>query len=56
MKVHKRIINGQEVKAYNDSNAEWVVSLGDRVDRYDMRKWGMKEAMVFMVELFGEKK
>jgi len=55
MKTHTKTIQGQKVTAYNDSNAEWVVQLNDHTDRFDMRNWTMKDAMSFMVEIWGNK-
>lgn len=58
MKTHKRNINGIEVKAYNDSNCDWVVILGDHRERFPVKRgrkgFSMKESMEFMIELFGK--
>lgn len=51
MKIFTKTINEMEVKAYNDSNAEWVVSSSDprafSEMRFDKRKFTMKRAMAF---------
>ena len=52
MKTHTKTIHGVKVKAYNDSNCEWVVQAGDmNVQRYDKRKWTMKDAMEFAARM-----
>jgi len=53
MKVHKRKVNGLELKAYNDSNIEWVVSCkgSEITHRFDKRKWSMSAAIDFVSEL-----
>ena len=53
MKVHKKVINGLSIKAYNDSNCEWVVSCEglETVHRFDKRAWTMKDAINFVAEL-----
>ena len=46
MKKHIKVFHGKEVMAYNDSNAEWVVAVeGNTPQRFDKRKWTMKDAM-----------
>ena len=54
MKTYKKEINGVKVKAYNDSNIEWVVSVEgmETVQRFDKRKWTMKDAMQFAADLY----
>jgi hypothetical protein len=54
MKTYKKEINGTQVEAYNDSNSEWCVKCNGRTERFDSRKWTMKNAMEFAVELFGD--
>ncbi len=58
MKVHKKVINGLVIKAYNDSNSEWVVSCEgfETVHRFDKRKWSMKNAIDFVAELSAQGK
>ncbi len=46
MKIHTKTFHGVEVKAHNDSNCEWVVTAkGQSSQRFDKRKWKMKDAM-----------
>ncbi len=51
MKIFTKTIEGMEVKAYNDSNSEWVVSSSHQLAfsemRFDKRKFTMKRAMEF---------
>ena len=49
----KTAANWVTVTAYNDSGAEWVVQVNGRTDRFDMRKWTMRDAMTFAAELYG---
>ncbi len=52
MKTYKKEIDGIKVLAYNDSGSEWVVKAGDMsTQRFDMRKWTMKEAMKFAAQM-----
>lgn len=53
MRVHKRKVNGLELRAYNDSNIEWVVSCkGSGIThRFDKRKWSMSAAIDFVAVL-----
>ncbi len=55
MKVYKKVINGLVIKAYNDSNTEWVVSCEgfEIVHRFDKKKWAMKDAINFVAQLNG---
>ena len=46
MKTFTKTIHGVKVTAYNDSNIEWVVQAGEMSEqRFDKRKWSMKDAM-----------
>jgi hypothetical protein len=50
MKIHKRIINGLAVTAYNDSNVEWVVESAEHSPmRFNRNRWTMAEAIDFYV-------
>ena len=52
-RIYRKVINGQEVEAYNDSNSEWVVrSDNNSPQRFPMSKWSMKDAMAFYGFLF----
>ena len=52
MKTYTKTFHGVEVEAYNDSNAEWVVTAGDNTpQRFDKRKWTMKDAMELAARL-----
>ena len=53
MRTYKKMIGGICVKAYNDSNCDWVVSVEgmESVQRFDKRKWTMKAAMQFAAKL-----
>ena len=55
MKVHKKTVNNLVIKAYNDSNCDWVVSCQgfETVHRFDKRKWTMKDAINFVAQLNG---
>ncbi len=55
MKIHNKIINGVKIKAYNDSNAEWVIQVegSEIVHRFDKRKWSMKQAVEFAAKITG---
>ena len=53
MKTHTKTINGTIVTAYKDSGTQWAVTVNGRTEWFDAREWTMKNAMVFMVELFG---
>ena len=55
MTTHKKTIQGKLLTAYNDSNVEWVITFNGHTDRYPKNKWTMKDAISFMVELWGEK-
>ncbi len=57
MKVHKRTVNGLELKAYNDSNIEWVVCCkgSEITHRFDKRKWSMSAAIDFVAVLNAKK-
>tara|TARA_R100000544_G_C2165677_1_gene29789 strand:+ start:147 stop:320 length:174 start_codon:yes stop_codon:yes gene_type:complete len=53
MKIHTKTINGLEITAYNDSNAEWVVQVeGFSTYFFDKRKITMKDAMQLMADIF----
>ena len=52
MRVNTKIIEGIKVTAYNDSNIEWVVQAGDMSEqRFNKRKWSMKESMEFTARM-----
>jgi hypothetical protein len=53
MRTHNKEINGVKVSAYNDSGSEWVVQCNGHTDRYDMRNWTMKAAIIFSIEMWG---
>ena len=53
MKIYTKTFHGIEVKAYNDSNVEWVVySKNFSYQRFDMKKFTMKAAMEFYTQLY----
>jgi len=52
MKVYEKNIHGIKVKAYNDSNVEWVVQAGDMEEqRFDKKDWSMQDAMEFAARI-----
>jgi len=55
MRIYKRIIDKTAVSAYNDSGAEWVVTVGSHTERFSQRAFTMNSAMRFMVDVWGER-
>lgn len=46
MRTYTKTFNGVEVKAYNDSNCDWVINAkGFTAQRFDQRKITMRDAM-----------
>lgn len=56
MKTHTRTINGVQVRAYNDSGVDWVVTCNGSTANWPIKKFTMRDAMAHMVETFGGKK
>ena len=52
MKIHKRTVIGVEVTAYNDSNAEWVISSDKHgTMRFNRNHFTMTEAIDLYIRI-----
>ena len=54
LKKYNRTINGLDITAYNDSNAEWIVQYDGSNFSFDKRKITMKDAMQLIADIFAE--